>query len=107
MQILAQKGHDITIKLTEKASKEPIMMATVQLNPLGAYAVSDTKGNAVLKNIPEGSYTLVVSYVGFEPIQQQLKVTKPLTMQLQMVETSLALKEVTVVAKQSSWFQDN
>lgn len=34
VQILAQKGHDITIKLTEKASKEPIMMATVQLNPL-------------------------------------------------------------------------
>ena len=78
------------------------MMATVQLNPLGAYAVTDIKGNAVLKNIPEGSYTLVVSYVGFEPIKQQLKVTKALTMQLQMVETSLALKEVTVVAKQNA-----
>ena len=58
------------------------MMATVQLNPLGAYAVTDIKGNAVLKNIPEGSYTLVVSYVGFEPIKQQLKVTKAVTMQL-------------------------
>lgn len=102
LQVAAQKGHDITIKLTEKASKEPIMMATVQLNPLGAYAVTDIKGNAVLKNIPEGSYTLVVSYVGFEPIKQQLKVTKALTMQLQMVETSLALKEVTVVAKQNA-----
>ena len=64
----AQKGHDITIKLTEKANKEPIMMATCQLNPLGAYAVTDIKGNAVLKNIPEGTYTLVVSYVGFETI---------------------------------------
>lgn len=98
----AQKGYDITIKLTEKATKEPVMMATVQLNPLEAYAVTDIKGNAVLKNIPTGTYTLVVSYVGFETIQQQLKVTKPLTMQLQMVETSLALKEVTVVAKQNA-----
>lgn len=101
MQVFAQKTYDVSIKLTEKSSKEPIIMATCQLNPLGAYVVTDTKGHAVLKGIPEGTYTLVVSYVGFEPIRQNLKVNKPLTMQLQMVETSLALNEVTVVAKQN------
>lgn len=101
----AQKnGHVHTVRLTvtEKGSGEPVVMATVQLNPLGAYAVTDLEGNAVLKDIPEGNYTLVVSYVGFENVQQQVKVNKPLSLRIQMSETSLALKEVTVVAKKNA-----
>ena len=96
------KGHSISLNVSEKTTKEPVVMATCQLEPIGIYAVTDTKGNATLKDIPEGSYTLTVSYVGFETIRQQLKVSKPLSLRLRMEETSLALGEVTVTARQNA-----
>ncbi|MBR5350117.1 MAG: TonB-dependent receptor, partial [Prevotella sp.] len=96
-----KKGYDITISLKEKATKEPIIMATCVLNPLGAYAATDMDGKAVIKNIPEGNYQLEVTYVGFETLKTSLVVKKNLHLDLSMQETSLALKEVTVVARQN------
>ena len=86
MGVMAQKGFDISVKLTEKGSKDPVMMATVVLDPSGAGTITDSQGNAVLKNIPEGQYTMVVSYVGFEALRLSVRVNKPLTLQLQMVD---------------------
>ena len=96
------KSYTVRLNVIEKTSKEPVIMATCQLEPIGIYAVTDQQGKAVLKDIPDGSYTLTVSYVGFEPIRQQLRVNKPLSLELRMSETSLALKEVTVTARQNA-----
>lgn len=96
-----KKGYDITISLKEKATKEPIIMATCVLNPLGAYAATDMDGKAVIKNIPEGNYQIEVTYVGFETLKTSLVVKKSLDLDLFMQETTLALKEVTVVARQN------
>lgn len=95
-----KKGHVITVNITERSTREPIVMATLQLQPSGAMAVSDMNGHAVIKNVSAGEYTLLISYVGFEPIQTRLKVEKDLNLNYQMTPSSLALKEVKVVAKQ-------
>ena len=95
-----QKGYTLRINLTDKGTKEAIIMATLQLQPSGAMAVSDINGQATIANVPAGDYQLQVSYVGFEPITTRLKVEKDLTLNLQMQPSSLALKEVTVTAKQ-------
>lgn len=75
-------------------------MATIQLQPAGAMAVTDMNGRATIKNVPDGNYTLQISYVGFEPINTQLRVSKDLELHYMMAPTSLALKEVNVVARQ-------
>ena len=94
--------HSINLNVKEKSTGEPVVMVTCKLEPIGIYAVTDMDGKATLKNIPEGQYTLVATYVGFEPIRQPLKVTKSLTLQLRMTESNLALKEVTVTARQNA-----
>ena len=98
----AKNGFHIRLKVSEKASKEPIVMATCQLEPIGIYAVTDLEGNATLSGIPVGNYTLIISYIGFETIRQQVKVDKPLSLFLSMQESSLALKEVTVTARRNA-----
>jgi len=95
-------GHDVSITLIEQAGHDPIVMATCVLTPSGIYAVTDAQGRAVLKNVPDGRYTLEISYVGFETVRQQLNVNKPLHLNIRMTETSLALNEVTVVARQNA-----
>ena len=95
-----KRGHTITVNITERPTREPIVMATLQLQPSGAMAVSDMNGRAEIRNVQPGDYTLQVSYVGFEPIQTRIKVTKDLQLSYQMTPTSLSLKEVRVTARQ-------
>ena len=97
----AQKnGHTLNVSVMEKGNREAIIMASLQLQPTGAMAVTDMNGKATINNIPSGEYTLQISYVGFEPINTRLKITKDMQMQFQMTPSSLSLREVQVVAKQ-------
>lgn len=97
----AQKGgHSLNISVVEKGTNEPVVMATVQLQPAGSLTVTDMDGKAVIKNVPDGDYTLQITYVGFEQINTRIKVSKDLQLKYSMVPTSLSLKEVQVVARQ-------
>ena len=102
----AQKGvpaYDVSVNITDAQTKEPIIMGTVQLNPLGQYAVTDVKGKALIKNIPQGTYTLSVTYVGYETYTTNIVINnKNLDLNIRMSEASLALKEVSVTAKQNA-----
>lgn len=102
----AQKGgpvYDISVNITDAQTKEPIIMGSVQLSPLGQYAVTDVKGRANIKNVPVGTYTLTVTYVGYETYTTQLVINnKNLDLNIRMSEASLALKEVSVTAKQNA-----
>ena len=97
----AQKGgHTLNVTVTEKGTRDAIIMATMQLQPIGALAVPDVNGKATINNIPSGEYTLQISYVGFEPVNTRVKISKDLQMQFQMTPSSLSLREVQVVARQ-------
>ena len=66
-----------------------------------AGVVSDEKGNFLLPNVPNGKYTLKISFVGYNPIELPLNVTKnELNMGvIKLQENSKALKEVEVVGQ--------
>ncbi len=94
------QNYKVHVNVTEKATREPVIMGTVVLEPSGQSAVTDMQGQVTLSNVPKGQYTLVVRYVGFEPYKTAVSITnRDLTLKVQLVETSLALKEVTVTAK--------
>ena len=105
LSLWAQKPTgDYSVELTvkDKDTKEAVIMATVQLQPSGAVAVTDMNGKASVKNIEEGIYTINISYVGYEPITTQVKVTRNMKLNFQMTPTTLALREVNVVARQNA-----
>ena len=95
------QGYSITLTVSDRDTREPIIMATVQLQPTGIMAVTDAGGRATLRNVAAGAYTLQVSYVGYEPKTIQLQVSKPMHLTCQLTATTLALSEVTVTAKQN------
>ncbi len=95
-----RKSSTIHLTVKDKDSKEPIIMATVQLQPAGIVAVTDADGRATLRDIEDGTYTLQVSYVGYETYNTRVKVDKSLHLSCMMVPTTLTLQEVSVVAKQ-------
>ncbi len=97
-----RKAYDISLSVVDKDTKEPIIMATIQLQPTGIMAVTNVDGHATLRNIGAGTYTVNVSYVGYEPKSIRVTVNKPLVLSCPMTPTTLALREVSVVAKQNA-----
>ena len=101
IEAAAQKqGHTLNISVSERDSHEAVIMATIQLQPSGALAVTDMDGRARIENVPQGEYIILITYVGFEPLSSRVRVEKDLTLNYRLVPTSLALKEVQVVARQ-------
>lgn len=96
---VSAKNYSISLTITEQDTQEAVVMGNISLKPAGILAVTDADGKALIQNVPEGEYTLNITYVGYETISRRIRVDRDLTMNLKMTPTSLALKEVTVTAK--------
>ncbi|MCC5942659.1 MAG: TonB-dependent receptor [Balneolaceae bacterium] len=49
-------------------SKETIIGATILVKELGSGAATDYDGRYIVRNIPEGTYELLISYVGYQSV---------------------------------------
>ncbi|MGL4331845.1 MAG: outer membrane beta-barrel protein [Bacteroidales bacterium] len=68
----------ITGTVLENRSNLPLTSATVSLTQDGAdkkpfYATTDPDGKFSMLKIPQGSYTLKITFIGFKPLQKKLK----------------------------------
>ena len=93
------KRHRLSLHVTGD-DREPMMMARCELQPLGLYAITDVDGKVVIDNIPDGDWTLQVSYVGYNSVSQRISIRRDVSQQIVMHLSSLALKEVVVTAQQ-------
>ncbi|MDR1723501.1 MAG: outer membrane beta-barrel protein [Tannerella sp.] len=106
----AQQGKvEIKGSLVEKTSGEPIEAATIRLlsgldSTMKAGVASNDKGQFSLKNIAAGTYLLHVSFVGYEPVYQPIRITgRSSSIDLgviKMEENSIVLGEAVVTAKE-------
>lgn len=94
--------------MIEEGTNEPIEQATVRLlsvkdsSMIGGVATS-RNGSFMLKNIKNGSYLLHVSFVGFDPLYQPLRVTgktNPVKLgKLALTDGAIQLGEAVVIGK--------
>ncbi|MGL4993200.1 MAG: TonB-dependent receptor [Bacteroidales bacterium] len=92
----------VELKVFDKSTKEPMVATVCQFKNLGIFAVTDLNGVAILKNVPKGEAILEISSLGYEPFVNRMIISKDISAQVPLVETSLALKEVTVTARASA-----
>ncbi|WP_375323370.1 TonB-dependent receptor domain-containing protein [Flagellimonas sp. GZD32] len=100
---LAQNTLDVTIK--DSQGDEPLIGVTAILESLEIGAISDEKGNIHIENIPNGTFTLQLRYVGYAPIKKTL--TFPLgqpsqKMVIEMVPQAEEMEGVTLVSTRST-----
>lgn len=74
--------------------------ATVQITTLSKGAVTNFDGRFTLVGIPEGNYTLQISYLGYADVEQEVSVTSGQTSSVNIVmsPTNFQLQEVQVTA---------
>lgn len=77
----AQVGFPVKMKLSDKATGEPVGFATVSMTLKGAkeplkYIMSTETGEAVFEGIVRGTYILKAELMGYKPYEQELTVDR-------------------------------
>jgi len=88
-------------KIFDKTTKQTLPGATILIKGTQIGASADTSGAFILKDLQEGVYSAVVSYVGYqEKMINDLLVKRNKTsyLEIEIEESATGLKEVTVTA---------
>ena len=72
-KILAQNGS-IRGFIYEESSGEPAMFSNILIKKIEVGAVTDVNGFFNLSKIPVGDYKIIVTYIGYEPIEDSIKI---------------------------------
>ncbi len=73
--------------------------ANVTIPELNKGAFTDVNGVFELKNVPEGSYTLKLTYLGFETVEQLVEVSENIELFITLKESSYMLDGIVVSAQ--------
>jgi hypothetical protein len=88
-------------KISDSINNELLVGCTVYIPELQLGVVSGLDGSYVLKSIPKGSYSIVISYIGYSKIEQKLNVSDDnsrLTLNFLLLPENELLSEITVTA---------
>lgn len=93
--LIAQSG---TVKgqVFDKNTNETLASANVILKGTSLGAASDANGKYTIPNIPVGSYTVVVSYIGYNPVSLNVEITAGAASKLDFHLEPIALEGETV-----------
>ncbi len=89
---------EITGTITSKKG-EPLVGATVQLYETKQGGVTDFDGVYKIKNVPAGTYTVMVSYVGFETTPSKVTISEngqSAKLNMSIKETPIAFDQIIV-----------
>ncbi|HVP56713.1 MAG TPA: carboxypeptidase-like regulatory domain-containing protein, partial [bacterium] len=99
----ASAPGNISGKVTDATTKEVLPFANVVVEGTSMGAMSMADGTYFIKNIPEGTYTVKASFIGYEPDQKTSIVVKSYSTaqaDFKLVKTALkSTKEVVITAE--------
>ncbi len=99
----AQNNVKFSGKISDKKSGAKIELVAVQIKELNRWTTSDVQGFFTFDKIPSGNYTIQAVCLGYEPFEKMVKInTQMADFNIEMVESTLALEEVVVVAKEKT-----
>ncbi len=102
LSVRAGTTGKIVGRVYDRATQERLPGANVVLEGTTLGVSSDLEGNFVIINVPPGTYTLRVSFVGYAPLSiSNVRVTIDQTTEVvaEMVSAAVEFSEVTVVAE--------
>jgi len=88
--------------ITEQGTGQSLAGASVQLENTFKIFTSDQDGRYRLNNLSAGSYTLKISYIGYETLEQALDLQNDLTLDIRLEKKPVLADEVIVTATQAT-----
>jgi len=95
------KKWTISGSIRDKSNGEDLTGTTIFVEELKTGTVTDVYGNFSL-TLPEGSYNLQISFIGFQTITKTVNLNSDITFHLEMEPSQETLKEVEVTSEQAN-----
>jgi iron complex outermembrane receptor protein len=86
----------ITGTVTDKASGQTIIGATVSIPDLKTGSITDVNGHYTLNNLPKGIYLVQVSYIGYATYSQKVDFAATTQLNVQLQASSIETGEVII-----------
>lgn len=104
--VFAQTGQ-ITGKVTDKQTGDALPGANIYLEGTSLGAASDLDGNFIILNVPQGNYTAVIRYIGYDKVTSEVQVLFKQKSILKIAMTPIVMtgKEVVVTAQAEAQMQ--
>jgi len=94
----AQAQFSLRGTITDAKSNEALVGSTVVLKNARMGSTTNANGAFVFNNLPKGSYTLVVSFVGYKTYEQVVEVEQDVNLNITLEESTFMTDEVVVSA---------
>ena len=95
----AQNTAELSGKITDKATQKPLIGADIYLKELKKGTNADAQGNYYLKGIPEGNYTIIGSYLGYQTFSKKIYLKGQERLDISLKEQAEEISGVTVSGK--------
>ena len=95
----AQNTAELSGKITDKTTQKPLIGADIYLKELKKGANADAQGNYYLKGIPEGNYTIIGSYLGYQTFSRKIYLKGQERLDISLKEQAEEISGVTVSSK--------
>ena len=95
----AQNTAELSGKITDKATQKPLIGADIYLKELKKGTNADAQGNYHLKGIPEGNYTVIGSYLGYQTFSKKIYLKGQERLDISLKEQAEEISGVTVSGK--------
>ena len=95
--IYSQNIGRITGTITDSTTGDPLYGANVFLKGTSLGAAADIEGKYIITDIPSGTYTLIVRYIGYRGIEIPIKVTENRTLEYNVALPSEVIEGKPVV----------
>jgi len=102
----AQKASTLAGAIKDAQTGDALPGANVLLVGSGMGAASDIQGRYTVRNVPSGTYTLRVTYLGYEPVTVTLTVAEATDMRRDFKLNAVAIEGETVVVTAQAAGQD-
>ena len=91
-----QEPGTLRVVVTAEDSGEPLAGAVVSIPELGITTATDQTGAAVIPNMRPGSYAVLVSSLGYSPVESQVELGDNAALEIALSSTPIPLEPVLV-----------
>ena len=98
--IVAQERHTISGIVTDARNGETLFGASVYLKTTSIGVLTNEYGFYSI-SAPKGTYTLVISYLGYETVINDIELKRDQKLDFELTENSTQLKEVLITSSES------
>jgi len=96
LPFLAAAQFSLSGKITDQQSGETLPGASIRIEKTGIKEASDANGNFRIRNLKAGSYTFIISYIGYQQMQQTVTVNADQTQNFALKRSTVEADEVFV-----------